>query len=458
MNTAYKFRIYPTKKQIEYFDQCVRSKNFIFNKFLRKQIDISEMFVYTNDPYYTPDENKQYFTDKEACKEARNKYMKDNDLYFNAKSKKITECEKQLKSENSFLKEIDSTIFYRVCLSLEKSFKNMKMIGSGFPRFKKFYKSSYSFSGSMVYDKGELKNFKILKGNKKHNKIKIPKLKQPLKVVIHRKDFIEFYDNCNKYKINSYTISKNNNQYFISIQFDDKQFDKPSEKRVIKKETSLGIDGGSVRPITTSDREDFDDIIFGKSFQLLKIYQEEKTRLQSILNRKRDYHKKNKTGIDFKNTKSYKRVLKKLHKIETTIKNIRENKHYEIVNKLITKPNIDTFIIEDLNIKGMTKKSAKGKSNNKRHMTRGLLDTGLYTLYNKLESKSDLVGKNVVRVHPAHTSQKCSKCGTINSMNRIIQDEFKCINCDFEENADFNAAINIKEKYFFKKDLENKNK
>lgn len=38
----------------------------------------------------------------------------------------------------------------------------------------------------------------------------------------------------------------------------------------------------------------------------------------------------------------------------------------------------------------------------------------------------------------------CSNCGCISNENRKTQEEFKCVNCEYEYNADLNAAINIK--------------
>ena len=38
----------------------------------------------------------------------------------------------------------------------------------------------------------------------------------------------------------------------------------------------------------------------------------------------------------------------------------------------------------------------------------------------------------------------CPICGCIEDENRINQETFKCIECGYENNADFNAATNIK--------------
>ena len=38
----------------------------------------------------------------------------------------------------------------------------------------------------------------------------------------------------------------------------------------------------------------------------------------------------------------------------------------------------------------------------------------------------------------------CSKCSCIHDDNRDSQEEFKCVHCGYEDNADINAAKNIR--------------
>jgi IS605 OrfB family transposase len=66
-----------------------------------------------------------------------------------------------------------------------------------------------------------------------------------------------------------------------------------------------------------------------------------------------------------------------------------------------------------------------------------------YDLQQKIEYKAKEVGIKVVKVTPAYTSQRCSKCGYIDSGNRPSQAKFKCLKCGFDANADFNASQNL---------------
>lgn len=66
-----------------------------------------------------------------------------------------------------------------------------------------------------------------------------------------------------------------------------------------------------------------------------------------------------------------------------------------------------------------------------------------YDLQSKIEYKAAEQGIAVVKVNPEFTSQRCSKCGYIDSENRPSQSVFECKKCGFKTNADFNASQNI---------------
>ena len=70
-----------------------------------------------------------------------------------------------------------------------------------------------------------------------------------------------------------------------------------------------------------------------------------------------------------------------------------------------------------------------------------------FDLQKKIEYKAKEKGIVVKMINPMYTSQRCSKCGYINKENRVSQDTFKCVKCDFRHNfyvnADYNAARNI---------------
>lgn len=66
-----------------------------------------------------------------------------------------------------------------------------------------------------------------------------------------------------------------------------------------------------------------------------------------------------------------------------------------------------------------------------------------YQLQQDVTYKAKMNNIIVRFVNPYHTSQICSKCGHWGQGQRDRQDHFKCKECGYEVNADFNASRNI---------------
>lgn len=60
-----------------------------------------------------------------------------------------------------------------------------------------------------------------------------------------------------------------------------------------------------------------------------------------------------------------------------------------------------------------------------------------------IEYKAKRVGIPVVAIDPRNTSRQCAACGQIAKANRKTQEQFRCVVCGHEANADHNAAHNI---------------
>ena len=91
-------------------------------------------------------------------------------------------------------------------------------------------------------------------------------------------------------------------------------------------------------------------------------------------------------------------------------------------------------VVEDLKIKGMTRKG-KGK----RGLNRVILATGWGELRRMIEYKA----ARTVAVDPRNTSRTCHECGHVAKGNRLTQADFECLACGHAGNADVNAALNI---------------
>lgn len=155
---AYKYRIYPTKEQEEYFAKVFGCVRFIYNKMLADKIEY---------------------------------YKKTGEMLNNTPAK--------YKKEYPFLKEVDSLALANAQLNLEKAYKNFfrdKKIG--FPKFKK-KKGCQSYTTNNQNGTVNIEN----------GHLKVPKLKTKIKVKQHR-----LFEG----KIKSVTISKTpTGKYYASI-------------------------------------------------------------------------------------------------------------------------------------------------------------------------------------------------------------------------------------------------
>jgi putative transposase len=106
----------------------------------------------------------------------------------------------------------------------------------------------------------------------------------------------------------------------------------------------------------------------------------------------------------------------------------------------------DLIRIEDLDVRSMTR-SARGTATQpgrnvgqKAGLNRVILRSGWGMFATRLEQKAR---GRVEKVDPAHTSQRCSRCGTVDREARESQAAFRCRACGYRANADLNAARNI---------------
>lgn len=127
-------------------------------------------------------------------------------------------------------------------------------------------------------------------------------------------------------------------------------------------------------------------------------------------------------------------------------KNNRRSKWYleQLVNEFLNycqEKGYNHIVMENLNLQ-KTKSEAKNKDGINYNRIASLLHlNNIKHVIKRLANKRDIA---VSWVNPKYTSQQCPICGHINKDNRITQEVFCCENCFHNNNADINAAINIK--------------
>lgn len=109
----------------------------------------------------------------------------------------------------------------------------------------------------------------------------------------------------------------------------------------------------------------------------------------------------------------------------------------------LKKQGYNHIVMEDLD-NGFGKCYVGDKDNEDINYNRKVKFLGLSSLKQEVEHIARNYGIAVSTVQASYTSKMCPVCGCIEDENRPDQEHFHCINCGYENNADFNAAINIK--------------
>ena len=301
------------------------------------------------------------------------------------------------KMEHQFLSNVPAQALQQSLKNLERAYTNFFQKRADFPKFKK---------------KGQRESFRIPQGfeiDNQNGRIKLPKLAW----MRYRKsqDILGEASNV--------TVSESCGKWYLSVQT-EREVETPQHPST----SAVGMDWGVVNFVTLSDGEVVDQC------QPLKKFLPKLAKLQRRMARKKKFSK---------NWRKAKACVSKLH---TKVANIRKDFVHKVSND-ISKNHV-VVVIEDLLVKNMSKSAAK-KVAQKSGLNRSILDASPFELHRQLEYKTQWQGGLLVPVPPQNTSRKCPECGQVSAENRKSQAKFVCVECQFSANADFVAAVNIRE-------------
>ena len=148
---------------------------------------------------------------------------------------------------------------------------------------------------------------------------------------------------------------------------------------------------------------------------------------------------KEKEGKDYKVGKRYQF---KLNKLREKIRKSEQQLISDICKDLQAK-SITHVVMEDLD-GSFGKSYAKDKTNEDINFNRIVSFLRISSLKDEFEHIARKYGIGFSTVQSYYTSKMCPICGCIEDENRPTQEEFCCIGCGHSGNADFNAAINIR--------------
>ena len=209
-------------------------------------------------------------------------------------------------------------------------------------------------------------------------------------------------------KVTGFTISRENNKYYISFSF----YTDIEPKEV---NGAVGIDLGIKDFAICSDGVVFENKRFlEKSLRKLKINQ-----------RKLDKKKKGSN-----NREKAKLKVSKLHK---KVRNQRNDYQHKVSRELSDK--FKVICLETLKVKNMLKN---------RRLSKAISDTSWNSFISKIEYKVTENQGYLVKIDSYYPSSKtCSNCGCVKKGLKLSERNYKCNECGFTIDRDLNASINI---------------
>ena len=111
--------------------------------------------------------------------------------------------------------------------------------------------------------------------------------------------------------------------------------------------------------------------------------------------------------------------------------------------KTLQSQGVGHIVMENLD-NGFGKCYVKDKDNDDINYNRKVKFLGLSSLKQEVEHIARKYDIAVSKVQASYTSKMCPICGCIEDENRPNQETFECIECGHKDNADFNAAKNIR--------------
>lgn len=276
---------------------------------------------------------------------------------------------------------------YRQAEKIWKSWRRGYKKNSKLPKFK----------GSLILDQ------RFLKVNKSENSfdywVKISTLEKNKRVSIPLSSYgyaKDYFQNWNL--VNGCRLKKLGENWILYLTFEKETPPKKAEGEVI------GIDIGIKKLMTTSDKK-----FYGKEIE----------------------QKMDKIQRKQQKSKAFFRALKE------------RNEYINHIARQLPYTNLKTIVVE--NIKDIFRNSKKERKLSK--VGRSKFQRWCYAhLFERLKQLTEATGVHLLSVNPVYTSQKCSECGAVHKSNRSGEN-FRCRNCGYTIDADYNASLNILKTY-----------
>ena len=407
---TYKVMIHPNNKQAtkirKTLNKCIECQNIVY--------DYLDSFLTKGDKIPSCSDVRKWFTIQ--------KRLKDEETI----NERINMTKKEMISNHL------DTLFYDISNDALK-----QMVKDTYNSFLRFFKKLGKYPNRKSY-KDKHKSFyvdpyKIGFTDKKVRLEKIANNQKSNRQVLNWVNMAETNRIPLNVKYYNPRIVYDGNNFYIVVGIDETITNRiKSDNRII------GIDLNNAE-IVTSENIRYNQVT--KSKQYKKILKRKK-RLQRSLSRK--YLVSNPENKKrFKLSKNYRKNKSLIIKIDKRLRNLKEHRHNEIINDILTKPP-KIIVLEDLYVKEMaSKENRKDKDCKEKLASKNITEASMRKFRTMLINRINKYETAIVIADKYYaSSQTCSCCGNKQQM-KVDKRTYKCNKCGLILNRDLNAAINL---------------
>ncbi len=394
---AYKYRLYPNKKQAEKLQWTLDRARELYNASIQERRDAYELKVKRH-PNYHDAETRQQLTQAHA-------------LTYNRQATQLPEIKDIRPEYHEIHSQVLQDVLRRVKKAYDGFFRRVKLGQTpGFPRYKgkgHFDSFCYPQSGfSLTQDK------RVCLSKIGTIKVKMPTGKKARPMLGEKKT-------C--------TIKREGEHWYIVIVCE-------AEQEVVYHpgEEAIGIDLGLLHFATLSDGSTIENPRYLRAAQgkLAKAQ-------QAIAHKKRGSKRRRKAG-------------KLIGKIHRKVRNQRRDFLHKESRKLVTR--YQTIVFEKLTPAKMSRRPKPKKDEEtgqylpngaaaKSGLNKSIRDAGWAQFVQHCKNKAEEAGSRVLLVSPKYTSQRCSACGAIKP--KTLEERWHSCPCGAQLDRDHNSARDI---------------
>ena len=393
---AYKYRLYPNKKQAEKLQWTVDRARELYNAAIQERRDAYEIRIKRH-PNYHDEATRKHLTQAHA-------------LTYNQQATQLPEMKELRPEYNDIHSQVLQDVLRRVDKAYKAFFRRIKEGKTpGYPRFHgsgRYESFTFPQSGFSLTEDNRVCLSKI--GTVK---VKFPTGKKARPPIGEMKT-------C--------TIKREATHWYVIVTCEVEQ-----EIVFHPSEEATGIDLGLLHFATLSTGETIENPRhWRKSENKLK-------KLQQALSRKK------------RGSKRRRKAAQRVGKAHRHIRNQRKDFHHKEARKLLSK--YQTVVFEKLAPSNMSKRPKPKQdetgtylpngASTKAGLNKSILDAGWGQFQQMCVNKAECAGSRILFVSPKYTSQMCSGCGAI--VQKELEERWHECCCGCSLDRDHNAAINL---------------